>query len=130
MARPDESELESEDRAIEVFIGKLLRACVIVTSLVVITGAAIYLPGSLATEVSYAKFHGEPAMFRSVAGILRDAATGDGHAIVEAGLLLLVLTPILRVAFSVFAFAHEKDYLYVGLTLIVLGLLVFSLVGG
>ena len=132
MASPDESEPEraKDEHVIELVIGKLLRICVIVTTIVVIVGAVIYLPGALHTHVSYAKFQSEPAAFRSVVGILRDAVTGDGRAIVETGLLLLVLTPILRVAFSAVAFFYEKDYLYVGLTLIVLALLLFSVLAG
>jgi uncharacterized membrane protein len=129
MARPDGSDPHDE-HVLELVIGKLLRTCVIVTSVVVIVGAVRFLPGAFHTTVSYGTFHGEPAAFRSVVGILRDAVTGDGRAIVEAGMLLLVLTPILRVAFSAFAFLHEKDYLYVGLTLVVLGLLLFSLLAG
>lgn len=133
MASPDESEKrlhQGDEHVIELIIGKLLRVCVIATSVVVLFGAARYLPAAAHDQVSYRKFTGEPKALRSVAGILRDAATGDGRAIVEAGLLLLVLTPILRVAFSALAFLYEKDYLYVLLTLIVLGLLLFSLLGG
>ncbi len=102
----------------------------IATSIVVIVGGALYLPGAVHTPVSYATFHGEPAAFRSVVGILHGAMSGDGRSIIESGLLLLVLTPILRVAFSAVAFLYEKDYLYVGLTLIVLGLLLYSIVAG
>jgi uncharacterized membrane protein len=42
-------------------------------------------------------------------------------------MLLLIATPVARVAFSVFAFAEERDWMYVVVTLIVLGLLVYSL---
>lgn len=127
MAQPVESERE---HVLEVVIGRLLRVCVIVTSAIVVVGAALYLPGAAHTTVSFNAFHGEPAKFRSVAGILGDAVTGNGRAIIEAGLLLLVLTPVLRVAFSAFAFLHERDYLYVALTLVVLALLTGSLLAG
>jgi len=132
MAPPEESDVERErdEHAIELLIGKLLRICVIATSAIVILGAAIFLPGALGNPVAYDKFVGEPEAFRSVAGVLRTAASGDGRGIIEAGLLLLVATPILRVGFSAVAFLHEKDYLYVFLTLVVLGLLVFSLLAG
>jgi uncharacterized membrane protein len=48
-------------------------------------------------------------------------------AIAQAGLLLLVATPIFRVAVSVVGFASERDALYVALSAIVLVLLVLSL---
>ncbi|SRR5579883_503845 len=121
---------EHREHAIEQFIGNLLRVCVIATVVIVVVGGILFLPSILWTAPSYSKFVGEPAAFRSVAGILGQALTGDGRAIVQTGMLLLVLTPILRVAFSVFAFLYEKDYLYVVLTLVVLGLLMFSLLAG
>ena len=43
------------------------------------------------------------------------------------GLLLLIATPVARVAFSVAAFAEQRDRLYVVVTSIVLLLLIYSL---
>jgi uncharacterized membrane protein len=45
----------------------------------------------------------------------------------QLGLLLLIATPIARVAFSIFAFALERDWLYVGLTTVVFAVLLFSI---
>jgi uncharacterized membrane protein len=55
---------------------------------------------------------------------------GDGRAIIQCGLLLLIATPVARVLFSIVAFALEKDRLYVVLTLIVFCILIYSLFGG
>ena len=49
--------------------------------------------------------------------------------LLRAGVLLLIATPVVRVAFSVFAFALEKDRMYVIFTLIVLSVLMYSLLG-
>ncbi|SRR5581483_3968442 len=125
-----EAEEAREYHKIELFIGNLLRGCVIATVIVVIFGAVLFIPSAYSVHPAYHTFRGEPAAFRSVGGVLALAFTGDAKAIIEAGMLLLILTPILRVAVSVFAFLYEKDYLYVVLTLIVLGLLLFSLSGG
>jgi uncharacterized membrane protein len=46
---------------------------------------------------------------------------------VQFGLLLLIATPVARVAFSVFAFAMEKDFLYVGISALVLCVLLVSI---
>lgn len=132
MAQPATSDITEarEEHAIELFIGNLLRICVIATVGVVLLGAILYLPGAYLVRPSYHTFLREPSAFRSVGGIIGAAMAGDGKAIVQAGMLLLILTPILRVAVSVVAFLYEKDYLYVALTLVVLGLLLFSLSGG
>jgi uncharacterized membrane protein len=47
----------------------------------------------------------------------------------QLGLLLLIATPIARVAFSAVAFAIEGDKMYVLFTLIVFGVLLYSLFG-
>ncbi len=62
------------------------------------------------------------------ARILADAAHGHGLALIELGIFLLVLTPILRVASSMAIFAaHEHDWLYSAVTLLVLTLTLVSL---
>jgi uncharacterized membrane protein len=47
----------------------------------------------------------------------------------QLGLLLLIATPIVRVAFSAVAFALEGDKMYVLFTLLVLAVLLYSLFG-
>jgi uncharacterized membrane protein len=54
----------------------------------------------------------------------------DGQAVIVAGLIMLILTPVLRVAVSIVAFARERDRPYVIITTAVLGLLALSLVLG
>ena len=48
-------------------------------------------------------------------------------AIAQAGLLVLVATPVVRVGVSLVAFALERDRLYAAITAAVLGLLLVSL---
>ncbi|MFZ3368535.1 MAG: DUF1634 domain-containing protein, partial [Candidatus Sulfotelmatobacter sp.] len=66
---------------------------------------------------------------RSVGGILRDAVALRGRGIIQLGLLLLIATPVARVAFSIFGFAEERDRLYVIVASIVLLVLLYSLIG-
>jgi len=49
-----------------------------------------------------------------------------GSSIVTAGLLLLIATPVLRVAVSIFAFVYQKDWTFVIITTVVLALLLLS----
>jgi uncharacterized membrane protein len=66
---------------------------------------------------------------RTVSGVFGGAIHGDPRCLIQFGLLVLIATPILRVAFSVFAFALQRDRLYVTITLLVLAVLVGSLSG-
>ncbi len=74
-----------------------------------------------------ATFHGEPENLKSVSQIVHGALAGSARAIIQLGLLLLIATPVARVIFSAIAFAIEHDYMYVVITLIVLGILLYSL---
>lgn len=47
-----------------------------------------------------------------------------------AGLLVLIITPVLRVVGSIFAFLYERDYLYVGITMLVLIIVIVSMILG
>jgi uncharacterized membrane protein len=64
-----------------------------------------------------------------VTGIVADALSLRSRGLILLGLLLLVATPVARVAFSVFAFILQRDRTYIIVTLIVLTLLLYSLLG-
>jgi uncharacterized membrane protein len=66
----------------------------------------------------------------NVDSLLASAITGNPAGIVYLGVIILIATPIFRVALSVLFFAVEKDRKYVAITLLVLGMLVFALVSG
>lgn len=53
-----------------------------------------------------------------------------GQALIIAGLLLLIATPVARVAISIVAFAFERDWTYVAITGAVFILLILSLIAG
>ena len=118
------------DQRVETIIANLLRAGVVLAAGIVAFGAVIFLLRHGREIPHYGLFVGEPEELRTVSGILRRAASFHGRNIIQLGLLLLIATPVARVAFSVVAFALERDRLYVGITLAVLAVLLFSLAGG
>lgn len=63
----------------------------------------------------------------TVNGVLRGAAELRPVAVIELGALLLIATPVLRVAASVLLFVAEKDQLYAGITAVVLAVLLMSI---
>jgi len=117
------------DQRIENVLGNLLRAGVLLSALVVSIGGAIYLIRRGHEPVDFRVFRGEPADLRSIGGIIRDALELRGQGIIQLGLLLLIATPVARVAFSIFGFAEERDGMYVAFTLIVFSVLLYSLFG-
>lgn len=117
------------DEGIENAMGNLLRAGVLMAAFVVFLGAILYLVRHGHETVDYRIFHGEPADLRGMRGIARNSLTLRGRAIIQLGLLLLIATPVARVAFSILAFLKERDCLYVVFTLIVFSILLYSLLG-
>ena len=113
----------------EIIIGNLLRTGVITAATVVSIGGIIYLIRHGQSPMDYSVFHREPPELSSVGGIIRQVFSGRGRGMIQLGLLFLIATPIARVAFSVFAFARQKDHLYVTVTLAVLVILIYSLMG-
>jgi uncharacterized membrane protein len=66
----------------------------------------------------------DPTDFSDLLSRLR---AGQPLAITQLGLIVLILTPVVRVGFSVVGFALERDRLYVAITLVVLAVLLASL---
>ena len=124
MARP------WSDFRIEQVVGNLLRIGVIIAAAVVAIGAVMFLVGHGGEPPHYKIFRGEPSNLSHVGGIVADAFSGHARGLIQFGLLLLIATPVARVVFSVVGFAFERDHAYVLITLIVLGVLAFSLAGG
>lgn len=115
------------DQRLEVIISVLLRTGVMLSAAVVLLGGAGYLGQHGHEQPDYSAFHGAPAVYRSVSGVVHAAGPSNWPAVIQLGLLLLILTPIARVAFSLVGFGLERDRAYVVLTSIVLAILVYSL---
>jgi len=118
------------DEKVETLMGKLLIGGVLLAAFMVLCGGARYLYIHGYNLPHYRVFRGSPSDLRTLDGILKDATARQGEGLIQLGIVLLVATPIARVAFSIFAFLRQRDYLYVGLTLIVFTLLMYSFVGG
>ncbi len=118
------------DERVEGVIGTLLRDGVILAAGVVLVGGIMYLTGHGLARPNFQFFRGEPSDLHSVFGIVKGMCALHSRSIIQFGLLLLIATPIARVAFSIVAFAFERDRTYVAITSIVLVILMYSLLSG
>lgn len=117
------------DQKLENLVGNLLRAGVSISAFVVAFGGIVYLARHWRAPANYRVFQGEPSDLRSVSGIIRNAFEFHGRGIIQFGLLLLIATPVFRVALSIWGFAAEKDRMYIVFTSLVLIVLLYSLLG-
>ena len=117
------------DQKLENLVGNLLRTGVSLSAFVVAFGGIVYLARHSREPASYHIFQGEPADFKSVSGIVHDALQFRARGVIQFGLLLLIATPVFRVALSIWGFAAERDRMYMIFTGIVLIVLLYSLLG-
>jgi uncharacterized membrane protein len=114
------------DKYMDELMSVLLRSGVILAACIVLVGGVVYLAGH-PYPMDYRVFRGEPERLHVISGILSEATAFHGRGLIQLGLLVLILTPIARVTFSVIAFLYQRDWMYVVFTLIVLLLLLSSL---
>lgn len=120
------------DMQLTTLIASVLRAGVILAGIVVLAGFALILlrhQGGTADFHQFAPRHSPVAL--GVVGVFqRSLHRHAARDVIDLGLLLLILTPVVRVAFSIVIFLYERDPLYVWFTLTVLVVLIYSLLGG
>ncbi|MFI5322506.1 MAG: DUF1634 domain-containing protein [Thermodesulfobacteriota bacterium] len=117
------------DERMDLIIGNLLRIAVIISAVFVLIGCVIYLLRHGLEMPDYGVFTGVPKNLRDLRDIIDVAWQIRSMGIIQLGLLILIATPVARVAFSVIAFLIERDYMYVVFTLIVLTVLLLSITG-
>ncbi len=115
------------DEKMEQEMGSFLRTGVFVATGIMLLGALLYLLRHGGERESYAVFRGEPAALESIAGVVREVRAGSARGIIQLGVLAMIATPVMRVAFAVYGFARQRQWAFVGISLTVLGLLAFGL---
>lgn len=112
--------------SIDTAITALLRIGVVLSVAIIATGMVITLvqhPSSFSTRV--------PAFFPKTIGEVVDGVRhGSGLAIMTLGLLVLIATPVARVALSVVIFVVARDKLYVAITTAVFIILMIAFAVG
>jgi uncharacterized membrane protein len=116
------------DERLESLIGILLRLGVLTAAAVVATSGVLFVARHHAERPSYSKFQIDGVELRTIGGILRGSMHMQPEAMIQLGLLLLIATPILRVALAAVGFYLEGDRLYLCVSIIVLTILLLSLI--
>jgi uncharacterized membrane protein len=125
-----EAERDAQVERIELLISRLLLWGVLSSFVLIVAGTTV-------TFIHHPHYLHSPELLHplvdpgaSVLHTVRDVGHGlmhfDGDAIVAVGLLLLILTPVMRVAVSIVAFLHQRDMAFVVITSVVLALLLIS----
>ncbi len=121
-----------DPESMSVVIGTLLRYGVVLSAIIVIAGTIRLATASGLSDTNglfaYSADtipHGTFSL--SVSGFFNGLAALDPYSLIELGVMVLIATPVARVTASVLLFAAERDRIYVVITAVVLGLLLFSM---
>jgi uncharacterized membrane protein len=124
----------NEPQWVDTAISNLLRGGVLLSIGVVILGLTftfVHHPEYISSKTDLGQLTSPTGVYpHTIRDVAAQTAAQHGQAIVMLGLLLLIATPIARVAFSIVAFIVERDRVYVAITMVVLALLILSLVFG
>jgi uncharacterized membrane protein len=120
-----------QEKDFQKLIGNLLRYGVWLSLTVALFGGVVYLLHHKDETVNYSVFiENDRSIFTVVNEVLTGTASGDGASIIFLGVMLLFLTPVLRMFLSLFSFIREKDSKYIFITLLVIGIICMSVALG
>ena len=121
---------------LQLLIARTLRWGVATAATIAAIGGIIYLvqhgsdPMRDYQTFSYDDPAFRPADYTTLDGILEGIVSMNSRSWVQMGVIVLILTPILRVVLSLFDFLRERDWLYSIITAIVLAVILCNSVGG
>lgn len=122
-------------RRAELWISSVLRIGVVTSLIVVVIGVIIafaanphiYLNSNAANRFALTSKSNYP---HSLTGIFSGLLHLQGEAVIVLGLIILLITPILRVLVSAIIFSIQRDKYFVPITVFVLTMLILSFVLG
>ena len=116
----------------ELWISHVLRWGVVLAAVVVMIGGAVFLaagPAPRDPHSLHALIHHEYVNRSSLSAKVTGLKHVRGLAIVDVGLMLLILTPVVRVAMTFVLFFKQRDWLYTIVTAAVLAILLLGISG-
>ncbi len=105
---------------LEQSVSQILRVGVLLAGTIVLVGGVLYLIRYGAEPADYQFFHRAPPEFWNPVSVVAAVLSGSSSGIIQLGLLILIATPIARVAFSLLTFLLQRDLTYIIVTLFVL----------
>lgn len=115
------------DEGLEIAVGRTLQTGVLLAATVVLIGGVLYLLHAHGPRPDYGHFHGVAESLRTPSGIWHGVVHGDAESVIQFGLLLLIATPVARVALAGVGFLMERDQLYFWVSAIVFAVLLYGL---
>jgi uncharacterized membrane protein len=98
----------------------------VLAAAVMLVGGIVFLMHHAGQKPGDHKFTGEPLDLRHPMDIVRAALKGNDDCLIQVGVLLMLLNPLVRVAMAALGYAASGDRLYAGIAGLVLAVLLMS----
>lgn len=112
---------------ITFLMGKTLFISVLISTVLIAVGGALFLWHHAFDTYTFTSFHSEPTQFTSLSGMFEDAFHLRPRGLIQLGLFLLFFTQIIRVGMTACLFLQERSPLFFRLSLFIFLVLVLSL---
>jgi uncharacterized membrane protein len=117
------------ERAIEIKIALVLAFGVVLSCLVVAFGAVLFLMHHGQDQMQFHVFKGEPLYLSNLPLLFAALKDFKAIAIVQTGLIILIVTPLVRVLLTFLMFVRLKDTKFACISLLVSIILLVALLG-
>ncbi len=114
------------DERFRTLLANVMLYGVLLAVAVMLVGGIVYLSENADRRPGDHVFTGEPADLRHPVAIVRAAFAGNDTSVIQVGVLLLLLNPLLRVALAAAGYAASGDRLYAIISTVVFTVLVVS----
>jgi uncharacterized membrane protein len=124
---------DGEFVSIDQIISTVLRWGVALAASIILLGVILYVAEAGWRAILFAPRGIPPGAETdptSMRVVLDRLGPREPAAITDLGLLLLIVTPVITVAISLFSFVHERDWMYVGIAGFVLAMLMIGVFVG
>ena len=120
---------------LKILLSRALRIGVTLACLVAAVGGILYLcseggkPFDLSEYQNFSYAADHPDSYTTLGGIWEGFTHFTAVGWIQTGVLILILTPVVRVLLSLFEFVTEHDWLYAVITAVVLAVILFNSLG-
>ena len=114
----------TNERDVEIGIAQILRAGVVLSTIVLAAGVILQM------TTGHPPFAVHEGLMHSIGAVWAGVLAGDSMALIQAGILLLIATPWVRVILSLGLYLKVRDTTYFFVCLTVLGTMIVGLIVG
>lgn len=114
------------EQSIRNLLARIMLWGVLLAAAVLLAGGVVFLAEHGSQTPGDRKFTGEPADLRHPVAIFQAAVSGHDAAVIQIGVLLLLLNPLVRVLLAGIGYGASKDWLYAGVSAVVFAVLMVS----